>query len=130
MALNEATGKKHSASRSTTSSNRNSSSQTTQAKRKPVSNSASGSIKHKVVSGDNLVTLAKRYGLSSNDIAAANNLKNKNSIKPGQVLVIPSKNSNAKVSTQTASNKRKPAATTSSKPKPKPKTQAQAKPKT
>ncbi|MDR0622743.1 MAG: LysM peptidoglycan-binding domain-containing protein [Deltaproteobacteria bacterium] len=44
-----------------------------------------------MVPGDNLVTLAKRYGLSSNDIATANNLQNKNKLKPGQTLIIPAK---------------------------------------
>jgi LysM repeat protein len=52
---------------------------------------------YKVVPGDNLVTLAKRYGLSSNDIAAANKIKDKNKLQPGQVLIIPAKAKTAAV---------------------------------
>jgi LysM repeat protein len=62
---------------------------------------------YKVVPGDNLVTLAKRYGLSSNDIAAANNLQNKNKLKPGQKLIIPAKAKSKGKSTATAKSKGK-----------------------
>jgi LysM repeat protein len=68
------------------------------AAKKVVSNKSTAKDKtHKVASGDNLVTLAKRYGLSSDDIAKANNLVNKNKLKPGQTLVIPVKAKDTKV---------------------------------
>jgi LysM repeat protein len=63
------------------------------------------SIKIKVVSGDNLVGLAKKYGVSTNDLVAANNLKNKHQLKLGQVLVVPQKGKAAKT-TQVASNQK------------------------
>ncbi|MDR2386397.1 MAG: C40 family peptidase [Deltaproteobacteria bacterium] len=65
---------------------------------------------YKVVSGDNLVTLAKRYGLSSNEIALANNIKNKNKLKPGQLLIIPPK---AKATVVAKKSKNKVTKTTS-----------------
>ncbi|MDR1295827.1 MAG: C40 family peptidase [Deltaproteobacteria bacterium] len=113
MALNDAAGKRHSATRSSRA--------TTTAAARTASNkpaAAGGSVRHKVASGDNLVTLARRYGTTSAEIARANNLKNKNQIKPGQTLVIPTK---AQGATQTAANKKKPSSSSSAKPKPKPK---------
>ena len=41
-----------------------------------------------VKSGDNLSTIAQRYGSSSDTLAAWNELKNKNAIQPGQVLKV------------------------------------------
>jgi hypothetical protein len=66
-------------------------------------------ISHKVVSGDNIVTLAKRYGINSTDIVQANNLTNKHKLKLGQKLIIPAKAKDIKVA--------KKATTTSSKTK-------------
>ncbi len=45
-------------------------------------------IDHKIVSGDTLETLGKRYGISVDTIKWANNLKN-DTIMPGQTLKIP-----------------------------------------
>jgi LysM repeat protein len=59
---------------------------------------------HKVASGDNLVTLARRYGVTVNDIVAANSLADRHKLKIGQRLTIPQK----KPSAQTAKNKAKP----------------------
>jgi LysM repeat protein len=79
-------------------------------------------VTHKVAPGDNLVTLAKRFGLSSNDIALANNLKDKNKLKPGQTLIIPEKSKNTAVAKNKATKKKAPA--TKAKAKAKPKTKA------
>jgi LysM repeat protein len=71
---------------------------------KPKSETASNKKKptvHKVASGDNLVTLARRYGVTVNDIVAANDLADRHKLKIGQTLKIPSK----KGSSQTAKNK-------------------------
>ena len=68
----------------------------------------SGSNIHKVVSGDNLVTLARRYGVTVNDIVAANQLTDRHKLKIGQKLKIPGKKNS-----QTAKNKAKPASGTS-----------------
>ena len=54
-----------------------------------------GQVTHKVVRGDTLSALAKRYGTTVASIASLNNIKNVNLIYVGQVLVI----KNKKVST-------------------------------
>lgn len=41
-----------------------------------------------VKSGDNLTKIAKKYGVSVNELAALNNIKNKNLIKVGQKITI------------------------------------------
>ena len=45
-------------------------------------------VKHKVVRGDTLSALAKKYGTTVNAIAKLNNIKNVNRIYVGQVLTI------------------------------------------
>ncbi|MDR2456674.1 MAG: C40 family peptidase [Deltaproteobacteria bacterium] len=57
---------------------------------------------HSVAAGDNLVTLARRYGVTVNDIVAANQLPDRHKLKIGQKLKIPGKGSS-----QTAKNKSK-----------------------
>lgn len=47
--------------------------------------------KYTVKSGDTLYAIAKKYGLTVQQIVAANNIKNANLILPGQVLIIPGK---------------------------------------
>lgn len=49
------------------------------------------SSKYTVKSGDTLYAIAKKYGLSVQQIVAANNIKNANLILPGQVLTLPGK---------------------------------------
>lgn len=65
-------------------------------------------VTHKVVKGDTLSALAKKYGTTVNAIAKLNNIKNVNLIYVGQVLTIsggssPS-NTNTNTSTNTSSN--------------------------
>ena len=50
-------------------------------------------IKHKVVKGDTLSAIAKKYGTTVNAIAKLNNIKNVNLIYVGQVLIISGKSS-------------------------------------
>lgn len=52
---------------------------------KPVQNYTSYTIRQ----GDTLTSIARRYGISANDIAQCNNLQNKDAIKIGQKLKIP-----------------------------------------
>ena len=47
---------------------------------------------HKVQKGETLSAIAARYGVSVDEIANANNIKNKNLIRTGQILNIPTKN--------------------------------------
>jgi LysM repeat protein len=131
MALNEAVGQRHSASPRAVAAERPSQPRkTANRKAAPKKTSQTKQVTHKVASGDNLVTLAKRYGLSSNDIAAANNLRNKNKLKPGQTLVIPAK---SKATPKSANQKtvspktKKNQATSGAKPKPGSKTQPKKK---
>jgi LysM repeat protein len=46
-------------------------------------------VTHVVVTGDTLYSIALHYGVSVNDLMAANNITNPNYIRVGQVLVIP-----------------------------------------
>lgn len=50
---------------------------------------ASGELVHTVVSGDTLLSIARTYGVTVNDIIQANNIPNPNSLTIGQQLVIP-----------------------------------------
>jgi len=49
----------------------------------------SGSKTHKVARGESLWAIARQYGLSLQEIAAANNISNPALIKPGQIIKIP-----------------------------------------
>ena len=49
---------------------------------------SSAGINYVVVKGDNLYTIANKYGVSVNDIKSLNNLKS-NTLQIGQVLKIP-----------------------------------------
>ncbi|KAA0835306.1 LysM peptidoglycan-binding domain-containing protein [Bacillus paralicheniformis] len=51
---------------------------------------ASASGTYKVVAGDNLTKIAKKYGCSVNDLVKLNGIKNPNLIRVGQVLKVPS----------------------------------------
>jgi membrane-bound lytic murein transglycosylase D len=44
---------------------------------------------YKVQRGDTLSKIASRYGVSERELVALNNLRNRNAIKPGQVLTLP-----------------------------------------
>jgi len=44
---------------------------------------------HKVARGESLWAIARQYGLSLQEIAAANNISNPALIKPGQIIKIP-----------------------------------------
>ena len=44
---------------------------------------------HHVRSGENLVLISKKYGITTNDIARANQLKNPNMLQEGQLLLVP-----------------------------------------
>src|SRR5690606_646451 len=46
-------------------------------------------IKHRVSSGETLAVIARRYGVSVNDVVMANMIANPALIRPGQELVIP-----------------------------------------
>ncbi|MDR1607577.1 MAG: C40 family peptidase [Deltaproteobacteria bacterium] len=62
---------------------------TTQAKK---SSRASGSVVNiKVASGDTLVGLAKKYGVTTAELEAANNLRNRHKLKLGQTINVPQK---------------------------------------
>jgi LysM repeat protein len=56
---------------------------------RPVS-SGSGQ-EHVVAKGEVLAIIARKYGVTINDIIKANNLANPDSIRPGQKLIIPAK---------------------------------------
>tara|TARA_R110002012_G_scaffold9586_8_gene44069 strand:- start:3731 stop:7228 length:3498 start_codon:yes stop_codon:yes gene_type:complete len=53
------------------------------------------SITHKVVSGDTVGVIAKKYGVTSADIVKLNKLKNANSIQVGQELLISGQNASS-----------------------------------
>ncbi|MDR2352826.1 MAG: C40 family peptidase [Deltaproteobacteria bacterium] len=101
LAMNDAAAKRHTGANATY--------QTTQKKKKKKNNSrtqtASGSTNservYSVASGDTLVDVAKRHGVTTSSLVAYNQLPNANKIKPGQTLKIPSVSSEAN---KTASN--------------------------
>jgi LysM repeat protein len=51
--------------------------------------SASGQVIYVVQRGDSLTSIAAKYGVTAQAIAAANDLKDPNHIEPGQKLIIP-----------------------------------------
>src|SRR5690606_18087573 len=51
--------------------------------------SPSGSKTHRVVRGESLWSIARQYGLSLQEVAAANQLSNPANIRPGQIIIIP-----------------------------------------
>lgn len=59
--------------------------------KEPVKPQQTENTVYTVVAGDTLTKIAKKYGVSIDDIASVNGIKNKNLIKVGQKLVIPSK---------------------------------------
>ena len=63
-------------------------------------------ITHKIAKGENLSKIAKKYGVSVDDIKKANNMKNDN-IQMGQTLQIPSKNSSVSKSKSSGSKSKK-----------------------
>jgi LysM repeat protein len=65
-------------------------------------NTFASTKKIKVVSGDTLVDLARKHGVTTAELVAANRLSNKHKLKLGQVLAVPVK---AKVSAVAKSNK-------------------------
>src|SRR3954452_12135009 len=60
----------------------------------PLAMSAYADSTYKVQPGDNLITIASRFGVSVDAIVAANALPSRSTIYTGQVLVIPSSGSN------------------------------------
>lgn len=63
-------------------------------------------ITHKIAKGENLSKIAKKYGVSVDDIKKANNMKNDN-IQIGQTLQIPSKNTSVSKSKSSGSKSKK-----------------------
>lgn len=57
-------------------------------------------VTHKVVRGDTLSAIAKKYGVTVSSIAALNNIKNTNLIYVGQVLTIKGKSSSSSSSSK------------------------------
>ncbi|MDR2405257.1 MAG: C40 family peptidase [Deltaproteobacteria bacterium] len=76
-------------STSSKSASNRSRSKNASAKRSSKSKTASAKT-HKVASGDTMFDLAKRYGVSTSDLVAYNNMSNGNKLKPGQTIKIPS----------------------------------------
>ncbi|MDR2340576.1 MAG: C40 family peptidase [Deltaproteobacteria bacterium] len=69
-------------------------------KRNPASRGPGGTKQataktHKVKNGDTMYDLAKRYGVSTSDLVAHNNLSNGNKLKLGQSIKIPAKKADA-----------------------------------
>ena len=58
----------------------------------PVDSVVNETIIHVVQKGESLWVIAKKYGVSVQDIVKANNIENKNIIKINQELIIPNKN--------------------------------------
>jgi LysM repeat protein len=54
-----------------------------------VTEAAGGEVVHTVVRGDTLLSIARNYGVTVNDIIQANNIPNPNNLTIGQQLVIP-----------------------------------------
>lgn len=48
-----------------------------------------GSTTHRVRSGENLWVISRRYGVKISDIQSANSMGRRTTIKPGQILIIP-----------------------------------------
>ena len=48
-------------------------------------------VVHRVVRGETLTHISRRYGITLYRLASANNLRNKNRLRPGQPLIIPTK---------------------------------------
>lgn len=63
---------------------------------------------YKVKQGDNLTTLAKKYGTTVNDLAKANNIANVNRINTGATLTIPGTTSKPTVKPTTTKQTTKP----------------------
>mgnify|MGYP004419738303 FL=1 len=65
-------------------------------------------VKHKVSSGENLTKIAKRYGVTVDQLRSANNISGDN-IQAGQTLTIPSKDvkSDKKSSSKKKSRRRR-----------------------
>lgn len=55
----------------------------------PAASADSEGKEHVVAKGENLIAIAKAYGVSVEDLKKANNISNPNDIKVGQKLVIP-----------------------------------------
>jgi LysM repeat protein len=111
MAMNDSAARRHTgaaawrgrtprsgSSRAATASARRASSRTDRASASRTSRTAKNSKaqNHKVASGDTLVHLAKRYGVTATDIASYNGLADRNRIKPGQSIKIPPKKADKK----------------------------------
>lgn len=76
-------------------------------KKKSATNSnASSATTHTVRSGESLYLIAERYGITVNELKAANSIKN-NSIKPGDKLTIPQKKSSKNTSRSKAKSSKR-----------------------
>ncbi len=62
-------------------------------------------VKHTVKSGDTLGAIARSYGVTSGDIAVANNISDPTKIRPGMELTIPHAKSGAKSAKATTTTK-------------------------
>ncbi len=74
--------------------------------RKNSKKKAANPTNHKLKSGENLSTLAKKYGVSIDAIKKANNMKNDN-LRAGESIKIPAKGTTAKKSSAKKSSKKK-----------------------
>lgn len=70
------------------------------------SSSRASTTTHKLKNGDNLSSLAKRYGVSVSEIKRANNMKNDN-LRAGETIKIPSKSKSAKSSKKRSKRRRR-----------------------
>jgi LysM repeat protein len=61
---------------------------------------------HKVATGDTMTDLAKRYGVSTNDLVAYNKMSNGNKLKPGQTIKIPAASSKSKSAGKSKSSRK------------------------
>ena len=62
------------------------SSSKTKAKTKPITNGKT--VKYKLKSGESLYLVAKKYGVSTKELMAWNNIKNPRRLRPGKILII------------------------------------------
>jgi len=83
-----------------------------------------GPLTHVVQSGENLISIARQYGVTVEDIVEANGIADPNFIREGQVLVIPVQATQTPTSTATPTTS--PTATVSPTPTPAPTTVVQA----
>ncbi|MDR2459974.1 MAG: C40 family peptidase [Deltaproteobacteria bacterium] len=90
LALNDTAAQRHTGANAAYKPTRTATKSNTTKKKKGSSttNTAKGKT-HKVASGDTIVDLANRYGVTTQELVAYNNIKDVRKIKPGQTIKIP-----------------------------------------